>query len=64
MTQYFDWAVFRTYRRPGEQVDLDPRVDGLNVLDRREQVCWRIIDIKAGKTVIGGRRKRIACRRR
>ena len=45
-------------------MDLDPRVDGLNVLDRREQVCWRIVDIKAGKTVVGGRRKRIACRRR
>ena len=35
-------------------MNLDPWVDGLNVLDRGEQVCWRVIDVEAGETVIGG----------
>lgn len=35
-------------------MNLDPWVDGLNVLDRREQVHWRIIDAEAGETVVGG----------
>ena len=38
-------------------MNLDTWVDGLNVLDRGEQVSWRLIDIEARETVIGGRRK-------
>jgi hypothetical protein len=36
-------------------VNLDTRVYGLNVLDRGEQVPWRLIDIEASETIIGGR---------
>ena len=34
-------------------MNLDTWVDGLNVLDRGEQVPWRFIDIEASETVIG-----------
>lgn len=35
-------------------MNLDPWVEGLNVLDRREQVCRRVIDFEADETIIDG----------
>ena len=51
---HVDWADLRAYGGPGEQVNLDPWIDGLDVLDRREQVRWCVVDVEAGETVIGG----------
>jgi len=52
--QYLDLVELRAYGGPGEQVNLNPWICGLNVLDRGEQVRWRAIDIEAGKAVICG----------
>ena len=42
-------------------MDLDARVDGLNVRDRGEQVRRSVVNVETGETVIRGRRERIAC---
>ena len=51
----------QTYGRPGEQVNLNAWVDGLNVRDRREQVPWRIVDVEACESVVRWRRECIDC---
>ena len=35
-------------------MNIDPWVDRLDVLGRRKQICWGIIDAEAGEIVIGG----------
>jgi len=49
-----DRAELCAYGGPGDQVNLDTRVNGLNVFDRGEQVTWCLIDTEASETVIGG----------
>ena len=54
--QHFNQAEHNAYRGPREQVNADTRVDGLNVLDRGEQVPWCAINVEAGETIVVGRR--------
>lgn len=35
-------------------MNLDGGVDGLNVLDRREQVGWRVINVEAREAIVCG----------
>ena len=50
----FGRVKLRAHGGPGEQVNLDPWVDRLNVLERREHICWRIVDAEAGEIIVGG----------
>ena len=35
-------------------MDLDAWIDGLDVIDRGEQIPWRVVDIEAGEAVVCG----------
>lgn len=52
--RHFYQAELCAYGGPGNQMNLDTRVNRLNVFDRGEQVPWCLIDTEASETVIGG----------
>jgi len=51
---HFNRAELCAYGGPGDQMNFDTRVNGLNVTDCGEQVSWCLIDTETSETVIGG----------